>query len=226
MRAKDPADLINSFPSFFDDEFHKLRDAIAAPDSRGGRPKVLQFTSAQFDEGVTSVTLGFGVFLGTIYGQDSILAVEANFRRPSFRKTFGLTPADGLQAVLGQQTQAAKAIQRVSSQVSVLPADGTQNGGDLLSSKPFRGRLRSLLAEMGNQYRFVLVDTPPVLPFADARVLSGFVDAVIVVVEANRTRAEQINDALDGLRSAGADILGIILNKRDFHVPNYVYRFL
>ena len=50
--------------------------------------------------------------------------------------------------------------------------------------------------------------------------------ASFLVVESERTRSEVVDHALDRLKSAGADILGIILNKREFHIPKGVYRFL
>jgi Mrp family chromosome partitioning ATPase len=52
------------------------------------------------------------------------------------------------------------------------------------------------------------------------------VDGVVFVVESNKTRAEVVDQALKRLKARGANIKGLVLNKRVFHVPNFVYRFL
>jgi len=170
--------------------------------------------------------LGFGLFLARSNGEDRVLAVEANVRTPSWMETLDLKQENGLQAVLEEKIPVEEAIVILRDLgISVLPAVKSSGSSDLLSSESYRERLKTLLAELKLRYRYVLVEAPPTLPFVDARVLSTFCDAVLVVLEANRTRAEQINDALNGLKSAGANVLGIILNKRNFHIPDYVYRF-
>lgn len=227
MKEKDPSAFIKSLPSFFADEFHKLQDSLMDAEVSGKGGRVLMFTSSQSQEGVTSIVLGFGLFLARADGPDRVLAVEANVRNPSWLETLDLKQQDGLQAVMEEKVQAEAAILMLHDLgISVLPADRSTGSSDMLSSESYRRKLKNLFTELKLRYQFVLVEAPPTLPFVDARVISTFCDAVIVVLEANRTRAEQINDALNGLKAAGANVLGIILNKRDFHIPDYVYRFL
>jgi len=227
MKEKDPSALIKSFPSFFSDEFRKLQGSISDAKLVGNERRVLMFTSSQSQEGVTSIVLGFGLFLARNDGPDRVLAMEANVGNPSWLETLGLKQENGLQDVLEEKVPVEEAILMLRDLgISVLPAVKSSGSSDMLSSESYRRKLKTLLAELKPRYQYVLVEAPPTLPFVDARVLSTFCDAVIVVLEANRTRAEQINDALNGLKAAGANVLGIILNKRDFHIPNYVYRFL
>jgi Mrp family chromosome partitioning ATPase len=225
MKDKDPKALLSSFPLQFGDELHKLHQALTGVIGRP--PRVIQFTSSQFDEGVTTVTLGFGVFLGRIHGPDSVLAVECNFRRPSFQDLFGVAQDKGVQSVLAGNCQIEEAVFRSQDPaISILALETGGGAVDPLSSEAGRLGLKTLFNSLQEKYRFVLVDIPPVLPFADASMLCGLSDGIVLVLEANRTRAEQVNDALDRLRSAGAKALGIILNKREFHIPNYIYRYL
>jgi len=70
------------------------------------------------------------------------------------------------------------------------------------------------------------VDSPPVIPFNDATRICEVTDGVVLVVESERTRSEVVDHALDRLKSAGAEILGVVLNKREFHIPKGIYRFL
>jgi Mrp family chromosome partitioning ATPase len=70
------------------------------------------------------------------------------------------------------------------------------------------------------------VDTPPVVPFVDSDIVAGFADSVVIVVEANSTKAEVLNIAINRLKAVEAKIGGLILNKRVFYIPKWLYRFL
>jgi cellulose biosynthesis protein BcsQ len=87
-------------------------------------------------------------------------------------------------------------------------------------------RLDQALPEMRKNYPCILLDTPPVIPFIDSTIISGMTDGVILVVESNLTRAQVVDHAIEKLKSSGAKLLGIVLNKREFHIPKWIYRFL
>ena len=82
------------------------------------------------------------------------------------------------------------------------------------------------MSDLRQRFRFVLIDSAPIVPFLDGCILASVVDAVVFVVESDRTRSEVVDHAIENLRSRGAKILGIVLNKRVFYIPNYIYRFL
>lgn len=84
-----------------------------------------------------------------------------------------------------------------------------------------------LLAEywsrLAERAELIILDTPPVLSSPLAQALAPTVDGVILVVEAERTRAGLALAAKQALSSAGANILGVVLNKRRYHVPKPLY---
>jgi len=96
----------------------------------------------------------------------------------------------------------------------------------LISHESDLDRFGDLVTVLKNKYKYILVDSPPVIPFIDATRICEVTDGVIMIVESEGTRSEVVDHALDRLKSAGAEILGIILNKREFHIPKGVYRFL
>jgi Mrp family chromosome partitioning ATPase len=73
--------------------------------------------------------------------------------------------------------------------------------------------MRAVVAELSQRFDLVLIDSPPVLPVADAMILSGYVDGVLLVVAAGQTRRAELRRTVDKLGQAGAPVVGAVLNK-------------
>jgi Mrp family chromosome partitioning ATPase len=87
-------------------------------------------------------------------------------------------------------------------------------------------RLQARLVELKSEFSFVLIDTPPVNSFADAAVLGRMSDGVVLVLEANATRRDSARRAKENLESASVQVLGAVLNKRTYPIPNTLYHKL
>jgi Mrp family chromosome partitioning ATPase len=74
-------------------------------------------------------------------------------------------------------------------------------------------RFSALFAELRESFDFVVVDTPPVLPFPDVGILRDLVDGFVVVIRANRTPREQVRESLDAIGTQR--VLGVIFNDDD-----------
>jgi capsular exopolysaccharide synthesis family protein len=85
----------------------------------------------------------------------------------------------------------------------------TVNPTELLGGK----RMRAVFAELAEQFDIVLIDSPPVLPVADAMILSGYADAVLLVVAAGQTKRGELRRTAEKLAQAGAPVVGAVLNK-------------
>jgi hypothetical protein len=83
------------------------------------------------------------------------------------------------------------------------------NPSELLSGR----RTSKLLAEMGDYYDVVIVDSAPVLPVSDSVALAGAVDGVIVVAHAGRVTGGNVTDTLERLQRVSAPVLGLVLNQ-------------
>jgi capsular exopolysaccharide synthesis family protein len=92
----------------------------------------------------------------------------------------------------------------------VLPSGALPpNPVDLLGSK----RLRELLEVMAQHMDMVLIDSPPILPVADAVVLAQLVDGVLLVLDAGETRRDVAQRAVESLRQVDANLIGVVLNR-------------
>jgi capsular exopolysaccharide synthesis family protein len=91
------------------------------------------------------------------------------------------------------------------------------NPADLLGSR----KMRAILSQLQEQYDYILLDTPPVLPVSDAVLLSTMVDGVVMVVSARSSPKQLVREACSRLRYARANILGTMLNRVDIHDGHY-----
>ena len=106
-----------------------------------------------------------------------------------------------------------------------LPATTEQGEETQIAFEGTLERLGQALPEMKKKYPCILLDTPPVIPFIDSTIISGMSDGVVLVVESNLTRAQMVDHAIEKLKAAGAKLSGIVLNKREFHIPKWIHRF-
>ncbi len=86
--------------------------------------------------------------------------------------------------------------------------------------------VRSIFSSLRSRFDVIVVDSRSVLDFDDIPTLACCLDSVILVVQADRSKKLEIQQAMDLVHLAGCDIKGIILNRRKFPIPEFVYRWL
>jgi Mrp family chromosome partitioning ATPase len=86
--------------------------------------------------------------------------------------------------------------------------------------------LRERLAEIREEFHFVIIDAPPLALYSDAIAISGHASGVVLVVEAGASRREAAAAAVENLRMVNIPILAAVLNKRTFPIPEKIYRRL
>jgi capsular exopolysaccharide synthesis family protein len=151
-----------------------------------------------------------------------VLLIDADLRRPRVAGYLGLHSGVGLTTVLAGGAEVEGAIQSWGDNlISVLPSGPiVANPGEMLASR----RLRALLEELRGEYDLVLIDAPPVLPVADAATVAAACDGVIVLVRQGRTTRDQVEGTVSTLRSAGAYVLGTVLNRVPLRGEHAQYR--
>lgn len=218
--------MFKELASSFADEFYRL-DRTVFPRDSAVRSRAIQFTASHFSEGVTSATLAFATFLAKVHSPNSVIVVEANMRRPSFRQILQVDSDKSLLGILQNSEPLEEAIQSTNDQAfSILPAVSGSGSEGGLEREARLENLEGVIASLKRMYRYILLDCPPVIRFIDSTIITGMTDGVVFVVESNLTRSQVVQHATEKLKSGGGEILGIILNKREFHIPRWIYRFL
>ena len=218
--------MINTFTSAYSDELHRLQWGLF-PEEKPSRTRVIQITAARFSEGVSTVTLALASSLSRLFGADSTLVLEANLRKPSFNQLLGTGSPTSMQEVLENDDLALTAVERLDGfGFSVISADSSHPAIEKLGVEFYLEKIGIVIDGFRGKFRYILIDSPPVVPYVDSDIIAGFVDGVAIVVEANSTRAEVLDAAINRLKSVNAKIVGMILNKRVFYVPKWLYKFV
>jgi len=178
---------------------------------KGRAPEILLVTSAMASEGKTSTSVRLGIAYASL-GR-SVLLIDADLRRPKVHKVFQQQRQPGLTTALLTELEVLDAIRETEVPgFSILPAGkGVEHPNEMLASKAFQDVLRGL----HEAYDLVIIDSPPSALVADARILSRYVDGVLVVVREQVTSRGLAREAIRGLENVGARVLGVCLNGVD-----------
>jgi capsular exopolysaccharide synthesis family protein len=184
-------------------------DVLPAGDGTGRGVQLVAVTSSLSTEGKSTTAANLAVALAETGAR--VLLVDADLRRPSVADLLGVEGAVGLTTVLLGQVRPEDVVQVWGSAgLHVLPSGPVPpNPSELLGSPAMRHLLDGLRAA----YDYVVLDTTPLLPVADAAILSRAVDGSIVVANATRVRRHQFAEALRTLEGVDARVLGVVLNQ-------------
>jgi len=185
-----------------------------------GRLRVIALTSALMSEGKTTVAANLAAAVAQTGSR--VLLVDADLRRPSVARALDLEGAVGLTNVLLGSAALEDVVQEWGfGGLEVLAAGALPpNPAELLSSPA----MTRLLDSARETYDLVVVDTAPVLPVADAAILSQVVDGVLVVANVTRVRRPQLAEALGDLDQVGGRVLGVVLNEVARELSAYTYQ--
>jgi capsular exopolysaccharide synthesis family protein len=206
------------------DAYRSAITSILLSRVNGVSPRVIVVTSPRPKAGKTTTVANLGISLAEIGRR--VLLIDGDLRRPRLGKLFGLQFSTGLSDVL---LDAGSAIATLVSGVrsSNVPGLYVLPGGSEpanISKLLHSTHMDTLIEVARSEYDFVLIDSPPMMGMADARLLSRNADGVILISRAGETSPEQLGEAIQRLADDGTPVIGTILNGCDLRVedPSYV----
>jgi len=171
----------------------------------------LAVTSPNIAAGKTLTAINLAVSIAMEVTK-TVLLIDADLRRPSVHRFFGLNPKKGLSDYLieGGDIQELLIHPNVGRIVILPGGQPLQNSSEMLGSP----RMAHLVEEVKERYpeRVVVFDLPPVLAVDDALAFSPYVDACLLVVEEGRTQQDELTGAAELLQGT-TNIVGTVLNK-------------
>jgi len=169
--------------------------------------KVVLIASAVAGEGKTLTAANLALTFSESYERD-VLLIDADLRRPSLARTFGIPSIPGLSDGLLRDFDGKLPLQQVSDRLSVLPAGrSTPDPMAGLTSE----RMKQLVTEARAAFDWVILDTPPIGLMTDASLLASIADGTVLVVKANSTPFDMVRRAVEALGQKR--LLGVVLNR-------------
>ena len=182
--------------------------------------KVIVITSSEPGEG-KSTTAG-NLALCMAQGDKKVILVDCDLRRPSIHKKFKVSNLAGLSDVIIGKSDLSKVMHRYNKNLVLLTSGKIPpNPSEMLSSKS----MENLLEKLRENFDYVILDTPPVQAVTDSQILSTKADGTILVVRAERTKKESVNNAINLLKKVNANIIGTVLNGIDVSRSKYYYYY-
>ncbi|MEK9148701.1 MAG: CpsD/CapB family tyrosine-protein kinase [Candidatus Desantisbacteria bacterium] len=196
--------------SYICEEYRILRTNIFGLKRSSGLTLVI--TSSLFREGKTITAINLALTLAKEPGL-KVLLIDSNLRDPMVHSFLGIDSEPGLtDLLLGNRDVQAKRIE----DLSVLPAGRrVLNPSELLNSS----EMETLIKKWQGQYDYLILDSPPVISYTDAGILSGLCEGVILVVAAFKTQKNAILHAKYLLDNVKANVLGFVLTQTESFIP-------
>lgn len=208
------------------EEYRKLKSVIIKLTNGERFLNTIMITSTLQGEGKSITSLNIALALAQEYDHTVVL-VDADLRRPTTHSYLGIPNKLGLSDCLMNGTDVGEALVKTGfGRLSILPAGGAvPNPVELISSS----RMKEFIQELKHRYpdRYVIIDTPPVLHFAEAYSIASEVDGVIFVVREGQVPLAHLKEALGMLK--GANLLGVVYNDVEinryssYHYYSYKY---
>ncbi len=181
--------------------------------------QTLLVTSAAGGEGksITSVNLSLAL---SFLLDGGVVLVDSDLRRPRIHECLGLKPNKGFgDLVSNGDADIRNYVTDVHGLHVICGGPQSVNPATLLASR----RAREVLKRLQDEYRLVVLDTPPLVPIVDSHILASTADGVLLVVRARRTRRELFRRAVESLGTS--NVLGMVLNDTRYTDTRYAYAY-
>jgi protein-tyrosine kinase len=189
--------------------------------------KVIQFIGAREGEGASTIVREFGRVTAGKLGK-LVLILDADQLNPGHHLFFGIKPEYGWEDLLRDDSKITGDVDKVLYQVKdsnlyVCPV--SPNG--LFTHHVFDSpKMEDLLKKLKERFDLILVDSPAATVSPDGAAISRNVDGVVLVLEAETTRWPVAENAKETIEKNGGKILGVVFNKRRYHIPEFIYKNL
>ena len=187
-------------------------------------PQVILVTSALPREGKTTAAVNLAVTLAQL--GDRTLLLDSDMRKPGIRRALNLMSGNekGLSSYLAGVTNLDEIVVPhpvISNLETITTGPVPPSPADLLSSR----RMREAISELRLRFKFIVIDSPPVMAATDAVIVSSLTDGVLLVARSGETPKEAFTRTRDLLGAVKCRILGVVLNAVDSSAPDYYYSY-
>jgi capsular exopolysaccharide synthesis family protein len=172
-----------------------------------GSSAAIQVTSPNAAQGKSTIVANLGIAFAQV-GIET-LVLDADLRRPYQHQIFGVENGRGLSTLMAVSDATPDPVPTEAPGLWLLPSGPIPPN----STEMLHIRFERVLDDLRARFPLVLIDSPPILPVSDARLIAPRADGVIIVLSAGTQKPAALKSALEKLSLAGANLLGIVLNQ-------------
>jgi len=200
------------------EQYRSLRTRVTYSENGHATPRAIIVTSPSKGDGKSLTAANLALTMAQEF-QQRLLLLDADLRRPSLHRLFGVSETPGLSDLLmGGATLDEALVSIRDHHLTLLPSGIIpMHPAELLGSSP----MRRVLDTLRGRFDRIVIDMPPVAPLADVAVASTLVDGVLMIVRAGVTPKPAIEAALSNLDTS--KVLGLVLNDAGATRPKYGY---
>jgi capsular exopolysaccharide synthesis family protein len=185
--------------------------------------KTILVTGTSHGEGTSTTAVNLATSLAADM-RNSVLLVDANLRSPILHRFFNAKAMKGMSELLDVRSEKSFHFKKIGHNDLYLFPCGikrTSSGGYFESN-----RFEQFLSNVRNSFDYVIFDSASVPSTPDTLTLSSKLDGVILVITHDKTRRQVAIRAKKELENVGANILGVVINRKKYYIPEWIYRRL
>ena len=180
--------------------------------------RVIVVTSSVPGEGKSTTSGNLAIALAQ--SGNSVLLVDCDMRKPSIHKKFKISNAAGTAELLLRKKFFEEVANKYNENLTIITAGKIPpNPSEMLASRA----MTAFIEEMKNEFKYIILDTPPLQAVTDAQVLSTKADGVLLVVRAGSTKREMVLNSVDLIKKVQGKVIGTVLNGVENKKNNYYY---
>lgn len=185
-----------------------------------GPLRAVAVISSRPEEGKTTIATNLAAALAAL-GKRTVL-VDCDLRRPQLHRVLNVSNRLGLSSVLQDQASLSDTLHPgPTGRLSILPAGPASAS----AREQIASRIGVVVEELKSQFDVVVIDTPPMLGFADGVSVATVADSSLLVVRAGRTARDYVQSVIDQLRQVRAPLAGIVLNGITPEMSHHYYYY-
>lgn len=183
--------------------------------------KTIIVSSATSGEGKTTTLCNLAMTLAD--SDKKVMIVDCDLRKPRVHKFLEISNAQGVTDVLLRGEHYSTFVHKgIHPHLDVLTSGRIPtNPSELLNSEA----MKAFMKQLSEDYDYVLIDSPPIIPVTDTVIMSTYIDRVILVCASGQIEVEMAKKATEKLEHVGAKILGVVLNKVKMNSKKYHYYY-
>ena len=182
--------------------------------------RTIAITSSEPGEG-KSTTSG-NLALAIAQGENKVLLIDCDMRKPSIHKKFKISNKNGLSDLLLHRKTMEEVAVKYNEGLMIVPAGKIPpNPSEMLGSKA----MSNFMDEMKRHFDYIIIDTPPIEAVTDSQILSTKVDGTILVVRAGKTKKDVVMSSVNAIRKVNGKLIGTVLNGVEQSRSKYNYYY-